>query len=126
MNLKTLGDFKKDGKRWVIQIRMRTRRKRQLPIQEGKAAAWQSSIQMLQASCQKLKKTQSKTQNILEHPNNSLKIQKAKIKVKSTGKAVSAFRSHIQASNKLTFSNIMVKLDRLQRFRKERMGDETT
>ena len=80
MNLKTLGDFKKDGKRWVIQIRMRTRRKRQLPIQEGKAAAWQSSIQMLQASCQKLKKTQSKTQNILEHPNNSLKIQKAKIK----------------------------------------------
>lgn len=61
MNLKTLGDFKKDGIYVNIQTNQMTKIKRPLLIQEDKVVAWQSLIQMSLALCKKQKKTQSTT-----------------------------------------------------------------
>lgn len=66
MNLRTLGDFKKEGTPAFIQmIPTGRKRKTQPPTRVGRAAAWQSSIPMLQGSSRKL----------IEIPSNPLFMQ---------------------------------------------------
>lgn len=64
MNLKTLGDFKKNCTLVIIKKSRMIKAKTQVLTLEVKAVEWQSSIQMLLVSWKKLKRTQSTDQII--------------------------------------------------------------